>query len=108
MNFLFVCTFNKFRSLTAEKIFKNHPYHNVRSVGTSHKARRTVNKGDTNWADTIFVMEQEHKAMLEERFPTQISNKKLIVLDIPDIYPFMDDELIEILKHSVGDYFKIE
>lgn len=107
MNILFVCTFNKHRSLIAEQLFKNHPYHLVRSVGTSINARRKIVAADINWADIIFVMEQKHQDMLEERFPTQAQSKKILCLDIPDTYPYMEGELVQILKQSLIQYLKI-
>ncbi|NII84084.1 hypothetical protein [Pedobacter sp. SG918] len=39
MNILFVCSRNKWRSATAENIYKNHPDHQVRSAGTAPSAR---------------------------------------------------------------------
>ena len=107
MNILFICTFNRFRSLTAEQVFKNHPYNIVRSAGTSVNARRRVTKMDVNWADIVFVMEDKHQNILEERYPTQTLSKKIISLDIPDIYPYMDEELVQILKQSLSEYLKI-
>jgi protein-tyrosine phosphatase len=44
MNYLFVCSRNKRRSLTAEAIFKSHPVHSVRSAGTSESARVKISE----------------------------------------------------------------
>ncbi|RYD74309.1 MAG: protein tyrosine phosphatase, partial [Sphingobacteriales bacterium] len=43
MNILFVCSRNKWRSATAETIYKNHPEHQVRSAGTEPSARIKLN-----------------------------------------------------------------
>ncbi len=39
MNVLFVCSRNKWRSRTAETLFRDHPQHHVRSAGTEPEAR---------------------------------------------------------------------
>lgn len=36
-----------------------------------------------------------------------LDNKKVINLDIPDDYQYMDPELIEILKARVGEYIEV-
>ena len=49
-------------------------------------------------------MEQKHKQNIKEKFPNQLQHKKVIVLDIPDDYQYMDEELIEILKQVMQPY----
>ncbi len=56
MNILFVCSRNKWRSPTAEAIFKDRQGLNVKSAGTEPSARRRVTAKLIDWADTIFVM----------------------------------------------------
>ena len=104
MNVLFVCSRNKWRSATAETIFQNHPFHQVRSAGTSASARIKINAKLIDWADLIFVMEKKHKQILSASFMDSLSNKQVIVLDIPDDYQYMDEELIEELETKVGGY----
>ncbi len=101
MNYLFVCTQNRWRSLTAEKIFTGVSGVFVRSAGTASNARRKICSTDITWANTIFVMEKKHQEILKEKFATEVLNKNIICLNIPDIYQFMDDELIKILQESV-------
>ncbi|MET0637937.1 MAG: hypothetical protein ABWZ25_18035 [Chitinophagaceae bacterium] len=105
MNLLFVCSRNKWRSPTAEKIFRSGQ-HNTRSAGTSESAKVKVHLGLVQWADIIFVMEREHRTRLIERFGNDLRNRAIIVLDIPDEYEYMDEELIEILKLSVGPFLQ--
>ncbi|EPY08213.1 Protein-tyrosine phosphatase, low molecular weight [Paenibacillus alvei TS-15] len=57
---LFVCSRNKWRSLTAEKIFNLLNEYDVRSAGTEEGARVKVTGGHIGWADIIFVMEKKH------------------------------------------------
>jgi protein-tyrosine phosphatase len=104
MNILFVCSGNKWRSRTAEAIFKHNQNHNVKSAGTENNARVKVTEKLIGWADLIFVMEKRHKQRLQEKFDRILTIKKIVVLDIEDNYRFMDEELIETLKTSVSPY----
>lgn len=104
MNILFICSRNKWRSLTAEHLFKESTLHHVRSAGTAASARIKVSEKLIEWADLIFVMEKRHRDQLRERFPIAISNKNLVVLNIPDEYQYMDEELIEIINSSTAPY----
>lgn len=104
MNLLFVCSRNKWRSATAETIFKNHPDHQVRSVGTAANARIKVNAKLILWADLIFVMEKKHKQRMKENFATDLNGKDIVILDIPDDYQYMDEELILELQIKVNPY----
>lgn len=106
MNFLFICSRNKWRSYTAETIYKNQSKHKVKSAGTEPSARIKITENLINWADLIFVMEKKHKARLEERYNATLRSKEIITLDIPDEYKYMDPELIEIIKDSVNHYFE--
>jgi len=56
------------------------------------------------WADLIFVMEKKHKERLMEKFGSQARGKRIITLDIPDEYRYMDPALVEILETSVLPY----
>jgi predicted protein tyrosine phosphatase len=101
MNLLFICSKNQWRSPTAERIFQDYPQLSVRSAGTLRSARRWVNTTDIRWADIIFVMENKHKRYLQQPFTNEGTNKRLIVLDIPDDYQYMDDELVAWLIEAV-------
>lgn len=105
---LFICSKNKWRSLTAEKIFDGINGYDVRSAGTEENARIKVTAGHIGWADVIFVMEKKHSRRIRDRFEEVSYNKKIICLDIPDDYGFMDEELVEILKSRVSEYIKID
>ncbi len=103
-NLLFICSRNQWRSPTAEKIYSRDERINARSAGTSPRARRTVNAKDIEWASTIFVMEYKHKDRLKANYARLLQYKKIIVLDIPDDYGYMDSELVEVLRDSVEQY----
>ena len=102
INILFICSRNQWRSPTGEQVWRNHPAVSARSAGTSSKAKRKVSAKDIQWADLILVMEQKHKQRLQASFNRLLAHKRLIVLDIPDEYQYMDPELVTILKQSVA------
>ncbi|MEM6321835.1 MAG: protein tyrosine phosphatase [Bacteroidota bacterium] len=104
MNLLFVCSKNQWRSRTAETIFKNNGTHQVKSAGTSNTARIKLTQWHLDWADLIFVMEQKHRIIIQSNFQIASSDERLIVLDIPDEYPYMDEALIAELETVVAYY----
>jgi predicted protein tyrosine phosphatase len=105
---LFICSRNKWRSLTAEKIFHGINGFDVRSAGTEPSARIIVTSGHIGWADVIFVMEKKHSRRIKEKFTNLHINNKIICLDIPDEYQYMDEELIEVLKSRVSEHIEID
>lgn len=104
MNILFVCSRNKWRSRTAETIFKEIQTHSVKSAGTENDARIKVSEKLIQWADLIFVMERKHKLRLVDKFGQLMDSKELIILDIEDDYKYMDSELIAMLQAEVAHY----
>ncbi len=94
-NILFVCSRNRWRSLTAETIYKNSSELNVKSAGTEESARIRITAKLINWAEIIFVMEKTHKEKLLLKFPVETKDAKIVILEIQDNYKFMDKELIE-------------
>jgi len=103
-NLLFICSKNQWRSPTAQLLFKNHPHHTAQSAGTSDKARIKVNEKLVNWANVIFVMERRHKILLQQKFGFAMAGKQVVILDIEDIYPYGDEELVAILKSTLANY----
>ena len=106
-NILFICSRNQWRSPTAEQVWRKHAEVSVRSAGTSPNARHKVSIDDIRWSDVIFVMEEKHKSRLVAEFTRQLENKPVHILDIPDEYKYMDPELIEQIKLSVGEILGI-
>ncbi|MES2592755.1 MAG: protein tyrosine phosphatase [Bacteroidota bacterium] len=104
MNILFVCSRNQWRSPTAEEIYKNRSDIDVRSAGTSASARIKLTAKNIAWADLIFVMEKKHKQRMLENFAFEMETKQIIILDIPDEYQFMDQELIDDIQMKVSSY----
>ena len=105
---LFVCSQNRLRSLTAEKMFDGNSDFAVKSAGTEQGARVKITAGMIGWADIIFVMERKHRDRLKQRFSEEIKEKRVILLNIPDNYDFMQPELIEILESYLAVYFETD
>ena len=55
-------------------------------------------RGLIEWADTIFVMERQHRSKLQKQFRTSLKDKRIVCLDIPDDYEFMDPDLVRLLE----------
>ncbi|MEM7358942.1 MAG: phosphotyrosine protein phosphatase [Pseudomonadota bacterium] len=102
-NLLFVCSRNQWRSPTAEKVYSRKGF-STRSAGTSPNAQRTVSARDIQWATHIFVMEKKHKQRINAKFNRLVEYKKIVVLDIPDEYQFMDNELVAIIESSIDHH----
>jgi predicted protein tyrosine phosphatase len=98
---LFVCSQNRLRSPTAEQVFASWPGIEVASAGLNHDAEVTVTPEMLEWVDVVFVMEKAHRSRLSRRFRRHLRNTRVICLDIPDIFDFMEPGLIELLKARV-------
>jgi protein-tyrosine phosphatase len=92
-----VCAMNKQRSVTAERLYRNHPMLEVRSAGVRAGALRRVSESDLKWAEVVFVMEREHKLWITTRFEG-LDLPAIEVLDIPDEFEVMDPALQEMLR----------
>ncbi len=98
---LFICSQNKLRSPTAEAVFSEYEGLEVESAGLNHDAEVTVSREMIESADIIFVMEKMHKNKLSKKFKPFLKGKRVICLDIPDDYDYMDTDLINLLKTRV-------
>lgn len=104
---LFVCSINRIRSYTAEKLYEKFDRYQVRSRGTEKGARIRVTAGDLGWADLIFTMEKRHTERLRAKFPEELSGKRIVTLFIEDIYQPMEPELIEVLRRKLSPYLEL-
>lgn len=101
-NILVVCGRNKKRSRTAEYIFKNNDRFNIRSAGLSPKSDKKISENDLNWADLVFVMETGQRAKIWELY-RHLELPTIEVLNIPDEYEFMNEELVDMLSDRIND-----
>lgn len=99
---LFVCTYNQWRSLTAEIIFKQDERFQVKSAGTSASAQHVISNKDIEWADHILCMENRHKEAIKDKFSGQ-PLPPITVMEIDSGYRFMEPGLIELLKQRVNE-----
>jgi predicted protein tyrosine phosphatase len=98
---LFVCSQNRLRSPTAARVFAEWPGVETASAGLSPEAATPVTSALIDWADDVLVMEERHKNELARRFGAHLKGKKLAVLDIPDVYLYMQPELVRLLEAKV-------
>lgn len=103
-NILFVCSQNRLRSPTAEQIFADHPGIETASAGTNNDAENPLTSELLRWADIVFVMEKAHRNKLQKRYRAALKDARVVCLDIPDDYEFMDEGLVRLLKAKVPRY----
>ena len=96
--FLFVCSQNKLRSPTAEQIFADWPGIEVSSAGTNRDAENPLTDEFVEWADAIFVMERAHVDKVRSKFRRALGSTRIVCLDIPDEYEFMEPDLVRLLR----------
>jgi predicted protein tyrosine phosphatase len=73
----------------------------VSSVGTSVEAKCKVSADLLEWADRVFVMEQSQRRYLNVHFALTLKNKKIVCLDIPNRYGYMQPELVSVLRAKI-------
>lgn len=105
-NILFVCTINKMRSATAHRIYESDERFIVKSAGTDKNAAIVLDNDLLRWADTIVVMEKEHRNFIRKHYPEIYNTKKIVCLYIPDLYDYMQPELIAMLKDKFEDVYR--
>jgi predicted protein tyrosine phosphatase len=98
---LFICSQNLLRSPTAEQVFSAWPGIEVDSAGLDHDAEAVVTPELLEWADLIFVMDASHRRRLSSRFAAHINRQRVICLDIPDEYDYMEPALVDLLQQRV-------
>ncbi|AOL03865.1 MULTISPECIES: low molecular weight protein tyrosine phosphatase family protein [Burkholderia] len=99
---LFLCSRNRLRSPTAEAVFAAWPGVETDSAGLAPDADTRVSAEQLDWADVVFVMERAHKARLAAQFGAHLRHKKIVCLDIPDRYAYMQPELVTLLERKAG------
>ena len=98
---LFVCRQNRKRSATAERVFCKRPDLDVRSAGTAPDALVRVNAHMLDWADVIFVMDEDQQQWLGTYFADHQALSRVVCLDIPDVFSFLQPELVQLLEERV-------
>lgn len=105
-NVLFLCSQNRLRSPTAEQVFAEWPGIETASAGLLTDAEEVLSPELLQWADIVFVMERAHRNRLSSRYKPWLKDKRVICLDIPDDYDYMDPVLVELLKRKVTPFLR--
>lgn len=95
---LFICSQNRLRSPTAEKVFSQWQGIEAKSAGLDVDAIAPVTPELLDWAHIVVVMEKCHKNKLGKKYRSSIKGKRVVVLDIPDEYDYMQPELVALLE----------
>ena len=101
---LFVCRQNRIRSATAERLFCKRADLEARSAGPAPDALVRVNANMLDWAEIIFVMDDEQRWWLESNFEQHPALSKIVCLDIPDDFTFLQPELVSLLEERVSQH----
>jgi predicted protein tyrosine phosphatase len=108
MRALFICSRNRLRSPTAEQVFSSWIDVDVETdaAGLAPDAVTPLTVDQIEWAEVLFVMEPRHKVKLIRTFGRYLNGKRIVCLEIPDRYGFMDPELIVVLERKAGGFLR--
>ncbi len=93
---------NRMRSPTAEQVFATWPGVETDSAGLHPSAKVVLSPEQIEWADLIVVMETGHRAQLSKSYRAHLKGKRVVCVDVPDKYAFMDPILVSELEAKVG------
>ncbi len=100
---LFICNQNQNRSKTAEELFKSR--FETKSAGLF--TPKPVTKKELSWAEIVIVMEEEQRHELARRFPQLYLQKRVLNLDIPDVYHYNQPNLVKVLQSRIKQYVNL-
>lgn len=106
MRALFICTQNRLRSPTAEQVFATWPGIETDSAGVGADADVPLAPEQLDWAEIVFVMEKVHRSRLSAKFRRHLNGKRIVCLDIPDDYDYMQPELVRLLEKKVAPFLR--
>ena len=76
----------------------------VTSAGTNNDAENPVTAEGLEWADIIIVMERTHRNKLQQKFRAALNGKRIVCLEIPDEYEYMDPALVRLMEAKVPKF----
>jgi predicted protein tyrosine phosphatase len=98
---LFICGKARMRSPTAAEIAGAWDDVTTDFAGLSNDADEKVSVEQLDWADIIFVMEARQARRLKRLFPAHLRGKRVVTLNIPDRFTFMDPALVTVLEQKL-------
>lgn len=96
-NVLFICGKARMRSPTAADIVAKWPGFQTDFAGLSKDAGEHVSTEHFDWADTVVVMERRQKKILSSRFGPRLRDIRVVVLDVPDRFAYMEPALVDLI-----------
>lgn len=102
---LFICGKARQRSPTAADLAQSWGYE-TDFAGLSRDADEPLTPEHLDWADMIFVMERAQKKRLTRIAPVP-AGKRVICLDIPDRFAYMDDSLVTMLQNKLSHHITV-
>ena len=105
---LFVCTLNQMRSKTAEELYRHDERFIIKSAGVANEAAVHVDLELLIWADYVIVMEEMHLRWINRNYPIIYADKKVISLDIPDEFFYMQPVLVKLVKQKFEEVYREE
>lgn len=76
------------------------------SAGLAAEADTLLTDQLVQWADAIFVMERGQRGIIERRHRAALGDKRIVCLNIPDRYRFMDVELVALLRQRMATHIR--
>lgn len=76
------------------------------SAGLHSSAEVVLSPEQLDWADLVVVMERRHRHLLSRDYRVHLKDKRVVCIDVPDKYPFMDATLVSLLEAKVGPYLR--
>lgn len=93
------------RSPTAVEVVTTWSGIEANCAGLSADADEPLSREHIEWSNIIFVMEKRQRARLSRKFGRHLGGRKIVCLNIPDKYDYMDTALITRLQQQLHRYF---
>lgn len=76
----------------------------VASAGLAADAETPLTPDLVEWADIIFVMEKTHRSKLSAMFKNSLNGQRIVCLNVPDRYEFMEPALVNLFTERVPKF----
>ena len=100
-NILFICGKARKRSPAAADIAARLLGVPTDFAGLSNDADERLGSEQVDWADIVVVMEKAQLSRLNRQFGPSLKGKRLLCLDIPDKFEFMQPELVALVTRKL-------